>query len=92
MLVRVKRDQVQLTQIAPTIGLPTKFHELAMATIDYETSVLVNLVSFYPSSEVQMRGPEFERFPAEFADAKRHLTLVTDTWAEAQTGLRSLIR
>ena len=88
LLGRVKRDQIELIRTVPPTGVPTKFHEMAMAAIDLETDALVSLIGFYASPALKERGPTFEQFPDMFASAQGKLTLAGSKWASAVLYLR----
>ena len=85
LLLLVNRDQATLFQRVPPPGTDTEFHELAASTIDLETAVLVELLRFYSSSELERRGPIFDEFPSKLADARVGLGIASDFWAQAQS-------
>ena len=87
LLLKVKQDQIRLLQIVPPPGTPTGFHEVAVATIDLETSVLVSMLNIYPLPELFRIGPELKELPTRFFRAKAELERAVGLWTEAITYL-----
>ena len=84
LLLLVNRDEATLFQQVPPSGTDTAFQELAASTIDVETAVLVALLRFYSSPELERGGPAFDEFPTQFTDARIGLGMASDLWARAQ--------
>lgn len=87
LLLRVKRDQVTLLQIVPPAGTPPRFHEMATASLDLETTMLVSLVTVYASPRLFIPGPELAELPARFSQALGQLERAVEFWAVAQSRL-----
>ena len=85
LLLLVNRDQAALSRRLPPPGTDADFHELAASTIDVETAVLVELLRFYSSPELDRRGPIFDEFPAKFADARIGLGVASALWVRAKS-------
>ena len=84
LLLLVNRDQAALFRRLPPPGTDADFHELAASPIDVETAVLVELLRFYSSPELERGGPIFNEFPTQFTDARIGLGMASDLWARAQ--------
>lgn len=90
LLTKVKQDQIELLRIVPPEGVTIRFHQQALAAIDHETAILIELINFYSSPGLQSKTSEFDRFPSVFADARSRLRLANQRWNNAEASAQML--
>ena len=89
-LLRVKRDQIALLKTLPPQSVSTSFHEAAAVAPQLEIGMIVSLLTFYSSPQLERKNEMFHEFPAKFGEAEAQLERANRFWTLAKTNLEHL--